>query len=294
MTVPFEYITTITERIPPPSEERHVFLPALTKARPPSEEFNKWTMENWWMYNLSVHYRDKPEAQTLALELERVFAENEHHPRIAEILTRLREIESTPVNRMTSAERWNRTARGLADDIGGGSDKRGKLAKRLSKRYSGVVLEALCGFNSYLLSSSDRTVIALDYSREALERYPYPDRTRICADLNTIGRNEHLPFEYGYFDAITVCFGFRYPVRIRPVLQEFHRILKKGTGILSFIENPYSGYEDLCKRRFDPKTCGRHLRAVGFKVVRITPLSALSDPRVVAMGNVDYHVEAFC
>lgn len=249
--------------------EKKVFLPQL--AQPPAQaspdyfdEYFEWTHENWWWVDYFVHFSHKDEAKYLALKLDGLLLHDSGSREVLVIIEKLKSMRAKECWEMTDLEKWQRTAFSLPDDIGGGYAVRGVVTRFLSERYTGKVLEAMCGFNSYFLPSLKRTVVALDYCREMLERYPFPERLRICCDLNQLSPTTGIPcFRRGEFDAIVICFGFKYTRHPKANLREFGRILKP-TGVLAFVENPMDGYGDRCKRKFEVKSLIRLLRVEGF------------------------------
>lgn len=268
--------------------QRYVVLPRLTIAPFRSPEYERWVEENWWMVDYSVHMDDKKKAVALSYELERAFTENPDHPEIPRILDRLRKLRSNNFARRTALEHWSHSAYQLVEYCGY-PQERETITKRLD-RYSGEVLEAMCGHSTYFEESACRTVTALDFCAASLERYPVPSRRRIECNLNRIrGRNSMAFFETASFDTVSICFGFRYPRYIRALVGEFRRILKPS-GILSFIENPAHGYENLCRRMFVPEEAREILCTAGYSSVQITGL------RIRRKGSRPhdrfYHVEA--
>jgi SAM-dependent methyltransferase len=246
--VEFHEVTTTKER---KSEYllRHIFLPQLTHAEPGSPEADRWIEENWWMMNFSVFKDDKPRAQELARELDEAFRESAQNPRIPEILEMLRAIRHKDRHDYTSLEIWTDGAYQMVDYAGGYHVH--KMIRSRLQKYSGNILEAMCGHISYLEDSDNRTITALDYCELSLEKYPFPKRRRICCDLDQIRSENHLHFfKDEEFDAISICFGYKYPKNIVLVAREFRRILRYG-GVLSFIENPEHGYKKQLQRNLN-------------------------------------------
>ncbi|MBP6858882.1 MAG: methyltransferase domain-containing protein [Candidatus Pacebacteria bacterium] len=285
--VEFREITETKEQRPI-YPERHVWLPHLTTAQQGSSEHELWMRENWWMVNYSVFMDDKPEASRLAKLLADAFAENPQHPVIPDTITQLRKLRVKDHKDLTPQERWTRNGYQLVEYAGGPSVCRA-IENRLNK-YTGTILEAMCGHRSYFKESSDRTVTALDYCGISLERYPFPQRRRIECDLNQLKGAEKLHFfEDRTFDVISICFGFKYPEDIDALLREFSRILKPH-GIVSFIENPHHGYEDLCRRKFD-RGIVKILKSTGFKSIQFKVLHLSSSIWQKERGEF-HHVQA--
>jgi len=184
------------------------------------------------------------------------------------ILEQLCSLRAKPWEGKSSRERWAHMAMQLPGDVGGGPHKK-RIGAILSARYQGRILEAMCGFNSYLLPSPDREVIALDYCREALERYPYPERIRVAFDLDCLGQKGTLDF-FGKvrFDAVMICFGYDYLKDPAATFGVLRKILAKE-GKLALVENPLRGYPDIILRRFAPEEATKYLRRVGFKKVTV-------------------------
>ncbi len=286
--VMFREITEVKER-KPVYTDRFVVLPRLTTAPFGTPEHEAWVMNNWWMANYRVFMDDKPEAVRLANELSKVFKRNPDDPLIGEILKKLRMLELKPYETLSPIEKWTRGAFQYVDYTGG-YDVHALISRRLNK-YSGAVLEAMCGHMSYFKESPDRTVTALDYCTESLKKYPVPSRRRIECDLNQIRGDVKLQFfNEGEFDAISICFGFKYLADICLLAKEFRRILKPD-GVLSFVENPKSGYEDLYHRNFDRNGAREVLMKSGFRTVTIRAIPIPQSVWQKERGNF-YHTEA--
>ena len=239
------------------------------------------------MVDYSVFMDNKIKAQQLGEELGKAFLEGLGDPTISNILNQLKELKVKPYGDLTALEVWTRSAYQLANYCGD-PDVWKAIVKRLN-RYDGTVLEAMCGHSTYFVNSSKRSVVALDYCETSLERYPYPERVRIQCDLNQVKGDTLLPFfAEGQFDAVSVCFGFKYPEHIGPLVQEFRRILKPG-GVLSFVENPHHAYHQLCKRKFDEERIKAIMLNNGYISVGIEKIQVSSwNPE---RGEF-YHVEA--
>ncbi len=283
----YEEVTTTAEikRVYP---ERRVWLPALTLAPPHSPEYDQWIRDNWWMVDYSVFMGDKAQAQELAQKLQGAFSENPSHPDIPNLLGKLKQLESKSPGKRTPLEYWTHSAYQLANYCGG-IDVYDTICEKLDA-YSGEVLEALCGHSTYFTESPRRSITALDYCKVSLERYPFPHRRRIQCDLDQIRGAAQLSFfSEGQLDAISICFGFRYPKNIGKLIAEFRRVLKPS-GILSFVENPGHGYEHLSHRHFVQGNVRRLLKHHGFGSVSIHRMDIADwDGKV---RSPFYHVQA--
>ncbi len=165
-------------------------------------------------------------------------------------------------------EKWGFLAVQLPGDWGPmGTENKGKLKQKLSQLATGRVLEAMCGFQSYFEDSPQITeVAALDFCQEALERYDYPQRTRILYDLEAVCSGETMAFlGDNSFQAVGVCFGVSYLSDPIPVYKEFRRILSPG-GKLLVVGGTSSGYGDLIKTWFKPQETKKQLKKCGFTV----------------------------
>jgi SAM-dependent methyltransferase len=268
--------------------ERWVALPRLTLAAFRTPEHDQWVEDNGWMVDYSVFMDDKEKAKGLAEKLQEAFLQNPSHPDIPSLVSELWRLRSKSLEERTALEYWTHSAYQLADYCGG-FDPYNTIRGRL-KGYSGEILEAMCGHITYFGESSKRNVIALDYCRTSLERYPFPHRRRIQCDLDQVSGTAQLPFfSEGALDAISICFGFKYPRHIEKLVTEFRRILKPS-GILSFIENPGHGYENLCLRRFNQKEIRELLKTAGFDSVTISELKIQGWDE--QSRSPFYHVEA--
>jgi SAM-dependent methyltransferase len=169
-------------------------------------------------------------------------------------------IEIPSIESLSPQKRWALRMVQMPRTIGGG--KRGSIKKILSKNCYGNILEAMCGFNSYIAPSKKRNVTALDYCEEALERYLYPERKRILFDLNVINNKNKIEFfDDDSFDAISICFGAQYIKHPLWLLREFNRILSPG-GSIYFVENPNHHYYDLVVRKLNPLLWGLWMEKV--------------------------------
>ncbi|MBN2102228.1 MAG: class I SAM-dependent methyltransferase [Candidatus Aenigmarchaeota archaeon] len=180
------------------------------------------------------------------------------------IYQRMQQFMIKNYNEKTDREKWKSTAEQLPTDIGG-YNKREKT-KLITSHARGRVLEAMCGFNTYFNDSPEiEEVVAFDYSRAMLERYPRPERTRILFDVNKIPKGKRMDFfEDGHFNTIGCFWGTNYMDEMVPVFKEFWRLLSKGGNFIVF-ENTYSGYGDLVRRYFNPDEVAAIMTVAGFR-----------------------------
>ena len=264
----FEKPIYVTNVKPRESEwpERHINIPPL---EPQPQCFEPEYLSWYDKYaNFSVHASNSPLAKKLAEEMWLAFKGNDLE-KAKKIFKELQPLKVVPYEKRTAQEKWAHMMVQLPGDIGGPNKK--AIREILSEKCKGNILEAMCGFNSYLAPSPDRNVVAMDYCREALERYAYPERPRILFDLNSINGRGIKFFQKGKFNYITICFGFQYLYRPDAVFREFNRILSKK-GRLYLVENPVQHYEDMSCRYFSPESCSYYLKQAAFKTVNVEEL----------------------
>ena len=268
------------------------FVPLPTPTPPPTDitEYGRWITENYWMTNYQVLVDDKPKALKLSNELRYLLSQNPNDPKIEGVISELKTLKAKDRKQFTALDTWKSNAQQLVN-FAGDKEVWESIMLRLDK-YKGTILEAMCGHSTYYLEEKpDRTIIALDYCLESLEKYLRPARRRIMCDLNQVKRDVQIPFfEENSLDIISICFGFRYPIHIVPLLKEFRRILKPG-GTLSFIENPGHGYPELCKRSSKAGKITGLLKHCEFQIVTCHNLVIPSSPFDPGRNNF-YHVEA--
>lgn len=145
-------------------------------------------------------------------------------------------------------------------------EDRQDIRKRLTANASGVVLEAMCGFTSYVDDAPHISeVVAMDFCREGLERYDHPERTRILFDLETVEAPGSIDFlEDDVLDSICITFGVDYLSNVDAVYAEFRRLLKPGGNIL-IVGGHGCGYPDLLRQRFNPSYHAGRLQVAGFE-----------------------------
>ncbi|MBT4376370.1 methyltransferase domain-containing protein [archaeon] len=215
------------------------------------------------LFSLEVH-RDKfEEAHALSLEFHNLGPSPKRNVALP-IVSKLVSICLPSSEKRSHIERWDRVAVQLPGDIGGLNKK--KFEGIITQRSKGKVLEAMAGFNTYI-SKADHIyeVISLDYSREMLLRYPFPERKRILFDLNKIS-SEGIKMDFfgnEEFQTITCCYGVNYMDKPEQIFKEFYRILSPGGKFLAFGSSG-SGYQDIQVRPFNPKTTAEEMNATGF------------------------------
>jgi SAM-dependent methyltransferase len=274
MTKPV-YVTTTRPR-KPVHPTRHILLAPIASV--PYHE----------IINFSVALENSAKAKQLAQEAWEEY-KNGHLERARKINDEVLALQAPEFEEMSTEEQWTYIGLQLPTDIGGSAKRR--IASYLSSRCIGRVLETMCGFNTYLLPAGTRQVTALDFSREMLELYPYPGRTRIKFDLNTLSPEQGFDFfAEGQFNAITLCFGYQYLENPYSVFREFYRLLGPG-GSLLMVENPAHGYSDMIHHRFDPGTCRQILASLPFKLITLKELP-FSELQEREMGSIYWSMEA--
>ena len=179
---------------------------------------------------------------------------------VIKILNKLKKIKLPTASEMSPIERWDNVANSMPGDIAG--KYKNELSFFLSGITSGDILEAMCGFNSYILPDKDKIVMAQDYSRRMLLRYEYPERIRFQFDLNDLpDKKIELPDES--FDNIVFIKGYKYINSPVHMFEEWHRLLKRN-GKLIFVESTLAGYRDIMVRELDIEICKKELVAAGF------------------------------
>ncbi len=215
------------------------------------------------LLNLEVHKDKYEKAKELSIKFYNL-GPNPKKEIASPIIKEILSICEPDDSKRSNHEFWERVAIQLPGDIGG--SKKEDFAKLITQRSSGNVLEAMAGFNTYVLNSPNiSNVVALDYSKEMLLRYPNPERKRILFDLNKI-HSEKIKMDFfkkGEFDTITCCYGVNYLEKPTPVFREFHRILSSGGKLLVF-GSPGSGYSDVQERLFNPKKHRKQMELTGF------------------------------
>lgn len=266
----YEIMTEVAERVSN-YPERRVEIPIPQSPVDNDKKYHRWYRKNEWRLNYAVAIADKPRAVELATKAWEIFKADPKSPRLGGVLWHLKKLAYPSPEKRTPLQAWSHMAVQLPNDVSGGPSQ-ALFQRILSEKYQGKVLEAMCGWNSNFLPSGRRTVIALDYCREALERYPYPQRQRILCDLNAISTVEDLGFcPPGSLDVISICFGYKYPHSARICFSALGGLLKSG-GKVVFIESPTAGYTHMTKRGFHPGTCRRTLQTCGFREVHVEKL----------------------
>ncbi len=185
------------------------------------------------------------------------------------ILTRLEELRAYDEDLGPSKqEEWNNYAALMPDDIGG--PYRLDLKKFLSTKISGEILEAFCGFNSYIFPSANSIVTAQDYSKKMLMKYEHPERRRVLFDWNNIPR-QRLSLPDHSFDSIIIVKGYKYINSPLAVFHELKRLLKPS-GLLLLVESTTACYPDLAVRPLMVNQCRNELLQTGFSELNINCL----------------------
>lgn len=286
--VHYEIITEIVER-KSTYPYRAVSLPRLTHADCGSDEFHAWCKENWWMVDYCVTIPNKDRAKELALNLWSLWTKNPQDTEIPVVIQRLKNLRAKDPSNFNALEQWSWGAIQMTNYAGDQGDWQA-IWSALDV-YKGDVLEVFCGHHSYFKSSDSRRITAIDYCAESLLRYTHPSALRICCDLNQVDDGEILPFlESATFDAVSVCFGYKYPASILSLMSEFRRILRPG-GKLSFIEGKGHEYAKYKVRAFSIAAVKQELTACGFKKVVSRKLK-IEEEFTSSVDSKLYHIEA--
>lgn len=268
------YVEESVDRVPRFDVFKHVHVFNVYPVGPSGERVIYCPWDDFpELLNLEVH-RDMLE---MANELSLAFHKLGPHPdreRAQEIVDKLNSICEPSRRDMSPIQRWDRCAYHLPGDIGG--ENKRKAVDFVTSIAEGRVLEVMCGFNSYFLDSPQiNEVVALDFSREMLKRYPFPGRKRILYDLERVVAGEKMDFfKEGSFQTIGCCYGINYLTDPVSVFREFRRILSLG-GKLLILGNETAGYGDLIERCFNPVTCTAYMQEAGFLTLTIQKLDWL-------------------
>ncbi len=262
MTEPI-YVTGIKER-KWECPWRALRLPVFEQKPENLDEQLEWSKRHWWRFNYNIHKDNLEKAKRLAKQLWDLGPNPD--PKIEqEIIEELKRVEVKKYENMSDVERWEHMAIQMPGDWGPIGEKKKELKEIITEKAHGRVLEAMCGFNSYFGESKKITeIIALDFCRKALERYQYPERTRILYNLENVAKGEKMDFfEDSSFETIGVFFGINYLTNPLSVCREFYRILSNKGGLL-IVGGTTQGYRDILKRMFKPKECSNVVKSAGF------------------------------
>lgn len=264
-------ITDVEERVVE-NNSRIILLPLARFERDIWEERNQKEDQKYqWMYSYKVHKDNKPKAVELSKKLYALLIDGEKITgrKITRILARLKEMKLLSWNELSDLGRWEKTAASLPGDIAG--RYKTETTRFISEKISGDVLEAMCGFNSYIYPHIDRLVTAHDYSEKMLRRYEFPKRRRIQFDLNLLPRKRFM-FTEASFDVILFVKGYKYIKSPVAMFREWKRLLKPS-GTLFFVESTTAGYSSMTLRRLHVNKCKQELQHAGFHepVVRCLP-----------------------
>lgn len=250
------YVTEVAERIPR-------FRGGMKMTPCPSLEDYDWWNENYGGRSFTF-----PKFDSNAWRLVGSLSEAIKKRSKSEVDVLLPQIEKLCVksySEKTEAEKWGDMAVQLPGDWGPIGENKQKLKRMITGCSFGRVLEAMCGFRSYIDESSRITeVVALDFCREALERYDYPERKRILYNLEDVVKGDRMEFfRDKSFQTVGVFFAINYLTDPKSVHREFHRILSDD-GQLLIVGGTAQGYSDLLKRNFNPEDCSKAIEAAGF------------------------------
>ncbi len=264
-------ITDVEERIVE-DNSRIVLLPLAPFER------NMWQIldqeedrKYQWMRSYKVHKDNKPKAVELSKKLYVLLSGGEKisGKKVTCILAKLKDMRILSWGELCNLDRWEKTAASLPRDIAG--RYKTETTRFISEKLSGDILEAMCGFNSYIYPHIDRLVTAHDYSEKMLKRYEFPKRRRIQFDLNLLPK-KRFAFREESFDAILFVKGYKYIKSPVAMFREWKRLLKPN-GTLLFIESTTAGYNEMTLRKIHVRKCKQELQCVGFHepIVRCLP-----------------------
>jgi SAM-dependent methyltransferase len=265
--------------LPPKPDERTAF-----------EQYLDWATEHYWLHNYHLYVEDKTRAVELARQIESTMQAGNREEAL-KLLEQLRWLRMADSTEMARDKRWDFKMAQMPEDMGGPNKSR--IRDFLSRRNHGRVLEAMCGFRTYYKPSPTREVVGMDFSREALERYP-SDRVRIQFDLNEMDDSGLDFLGCESFDVVSICFGYNYLQNPALVFRRVSEILKPG-GRITLVENPRQGYWDLAfqKSGFYPEQCVRFFRESGaFKKPKIRRLDSVAMDWEKQNGGHYYFVSA--
>ncbi|MEK6964509.1 MAG: methyltransferase domain-containing protein [Nanoarchaeota archaeon] len=200
---------------------------------------------------------------------------------VDKVLEKLRDYTIPSYDEKSPVERWAHMGV-QCPSFGPSEVHRNRLQNLLTAKVKGRVLEAMCGFRSYIKDSPYITeVVAMDFCEPLLERYDPPDRPRILYDLERVVAGERMDFfEDASFEAVSICFGVNYLSNPVPVFHELNRILS-SPGVLLVVGGIAKGYEDLKKNEFDLVSCIEQMNEAGFS----TQISSLDLTTIGEYGE---------
>jgi SAM-dependent methyltransferase len=220
-----------------------------------SKEYN-------WMYSYNVILENLERAKALRDELFKLMqsGKQKSNTKVVNILSELKKMRLPNIGEMDHHELWEYVAAFMPGDIGG--NYKDELTHIISNSVSGDTMEAMCGFNSYIIPHLDRNVTAQDYSENMLLKYEHTKRRRILFDLNLIP-TARLELPDNSFDNIVFVKGYKYIFFPIDMFREFYRLLKPN-GHLLFGESTTAGYEDVILRELNVPNCKRDVTIAGF------------------------------
>lgn len=274
MTDPI-YVTEVADREPKYMGGLTVPLPLFD-----SSLIHNGTYEWWKQFNEKTSFTFKSKCfynsnggklfNELGLAIEKIDSNQ-----VKEILPKMKKYCQPDFDDLEKVDKWSQMSIQMPGDWGPSPKKKDELKQLITSISAGTVLEAMCGFTSLFENSKKiKDVIALDYCREGLLRYDYPNRKRILYDLDKISNGEKINFfDDNCFDTIGVFFGIDYLKKPAHVHKEFNRILKKN-GRLLVVGGTEDGYKDMLKRYFDPAITSSEMESAGFKTT-VTQMKSL-------------------
>lgn len=241
----------------------------------------EWQLKNYHLCDFAVNAEDKVVAKELALRLQRLLEEDRKHPDSKGVIDQLIALRAKPAAEYTAQDTWEAGAFAMSKYC---EEMISAVIKSLLDNHLGLVLEAFCGHDSYFEPNLSRQIIALDGCKKSLLRYPHFEAEKFCCDLDQVAEGSKLEFlSAESFDLVSICFGYKYPRAIEPILREFFRLLKPG-GTISFVESKTHGYTKYMHREFEgPEQLTSELVASGF----VNPIA--EEIAVSRKGDLNIH-----
>lgn len=239
-----ELVTTTALRVPQIELAYLASVPASVSG----EAWCKWVDAGGQETYNFAHHNSSDETRALWQEAERLIAQGD----IVGAVAMITDASIPSYHFKDTVGKWASWHKKMPEDWGPLDPReRQEVRRNLTARARGVVLEAMCGFTAYIDNAPHiAEVVALDFCREALERYEMPDRKRVLFDMDSIANGAQMDFIADEaVDTVSITLGVNYLSDTRPVYEELRRILRPGGNVLIF-GSMSCGYQDLVTSRF--------------------------------------------